>query len=293
MYKSKYKKASSRITRRNKNKQLFSLFFKGSIPIVLIVGFIFLMRANFLQVKNFEIIGAEALVQEEIKSVAINFISGNEFLFIPKSNIFMVSKGKLTSILLSRFGRLEKIEVDKEFFSQKIKFNVSEREADFLWCSPQNLPTQAGECYFMNKSGLIFEKSNFSSSSFLTSSVSWIEPKNKLIFEGSLEGNPLMRNFVSSEKMQNYLKFVEILKNFGIEIISINIESIDKAIAKSDNGDIFFNPEEKDLSMTAQNVILLIKEVKSHASSAGEKNSSVQFNYIDARFGNKIYYKLY
>jgi hypothetical protein len=51
-------------------------------------------------------------------------------------------------------------------------------------------------------------------------------------------------------------------------------------------GDIIFNPEGVDLSLVAQNTILLINEVKG-------KNPSAQFNYNDARFDNKFFYKLY
>jgi hypothetical protein len=266
MYKSKFKKASSRITRRSKNKQLFSLFLKVSLPTAVLVGLFFLARADFLQVKNFEIVGAEKLSQEEIQNVAKNVTSGNKFLFIPKSNIFIINKNELAGALVSQFGRLDKVEINKEFFNKKVKLTVVERTSDFLWCASQD------ECFFMNKNGLVFEKA--------------LGVGDSIIFKGILEGNPLMKNFATPEKMQNYLSFIEVFKNAKFEISSVNIESADKGIATSNIGDIFFNPEEKDLHLAAQNAILLINDVKA-------KNPSTKFNYIDARFGNKIYYKLY
>jgi hypothetical protein len=86
--------------------------------------------------------------------------------------------------------------------------------------------------------------------------------------------------------MQNYSSFIESFKNAGFQITSINIESTDKATAKSNTGDIIFSPDETDLSTVAKNIILLINDIK-------HKTPSAQFNYIDARFGNKIFYKLY
>jgi len=276
---SRYKKASSRIARRGKIRRIFSISLKIGLPVVFLVGLIFLLRANFLQIKNFEVLGAETIQPTEIKNVAANFISGNKFFLIPKSNILFLNEGSLSATLLSKFGRLEKVEISKNFFNKQVGLKVTERKAEFLWCS--SLDT----CFFMTKDGLVFENAGFTGSDFLTSSVNRIEPINKIIFKGLLAGNPLMKNFATPVKIENYLKFVQVFKDAGFEIFSIDIQSTDKAVAKSNIGDIIFNPEEPDLSTVAQNTILLIKETQS-------KNPTARFNYIDARFGNKFFYKL-
>ena len=126
----------------------------------------------------------------------------------------------------------------------------------------------------MSKDGLVFE------------SYSAEATRGKVIFGGILDGDPLMKNFATPEKMQNYSNLIRVFKEAGFEVSSINIESSDKAVAKIEIVDIIFNPEEENLSLTAENVVLLINELKS-------KNSSTTFNYIDARFNNKIFYKLY
>ena len=268
MHRNKYNRASSRIARRSKMKKIFNLFLKIGLPTAVFVGFILLSRAEFLQVKNFEVMGTETIPQKDIKNVASDFISGNNFFVVPRSNIFLLNKEKLVAALLSRFGRLERVAVNKLFFSESIELSIIERRADFLWCSPQE------QCFFMTKDGFIFEKSNSAEASL-----------DKISFRGNLEGDPLMRDFVTPEKMQNYLKLIEVFKNAGFEISSINIESADKAVAKSSMGDIIFDPGETNLSLTAQNAVLLINDIKN-------KNPSARFNYIDTRFGNKVFYKL-
>lgn len=279
MYKSRYNKASSRIAKRNKTRKNFGLFFKIGFPIVFIVCLILLLRADFLQVKSFEVFNAQALSQDDLKNTAASFISGNKFFVLPKSNIFFVDKEKLSTLFLDKFPRLETININKQFFSNYIEFTVTERGADYLWCSA------SGECFFMSNNGLIFEKAPFSESEYLVSSVSWLEPKNHFIFKGVLTDNPIMRNFVSLDKMQSYEKFVELFKKAGVEIMSIDIESFDKAVAKTSVGDIFFDPEEVDFSEPVKNAVLLINEERA-------KNPNVKFNYIDTRFGNKMFYKL-
>jgi hypothetical protein len=266
MKNSRYKKASSRIARRSKAKKVFGLILKVGLPVAFLVGLIFLLRADFLQVKSFEVSGTADIPVESIKNTASGFISGNNFFVIPKSNILFLNKGELAAAIMSQFGRMEKVDINKQFLSERVDLNISERKGDFLWCSLQD------ECFFMTKDGLVFEKTE--------------NKEDKVIFRGILTSNPLMKNFATPAKMQNYLKLIEVLKGAGFEVGSINIESNDRAVTKSNVGDIIFNPEETDLSLVAQNVILLINDVKG-------KNPSAEFNYIDARFGNKIFYKLY
>ncbi len=271
MYKNKYKRASTRIAKRNQIKRQIGIFFKIGLPVALLVGLIFLLRAEFLQVRNLEVLESKIIPADNIKNTASNFISGNKFLLIPKSNILLLNKKKLTNILLNQFTRLERVEINKQIFSKTIKITAIERSPDFLWCS------ETDECFFMTQNGFIFEKTLEGQAS-----------SSKIIFGGILKGesSPLLKNFATPERMQNYLELIEVFKRESFEIYSVNIESSDKAIAKTNIGDVFFSPEGDDLSLVAENIILLFNKVKN-------ENPSAQFNYIDARFGNKFYYKLY
>lgn len=265
MNKNRYKKTSSRIAKRDKTRKHVALFLKIALLTGFLVGAVELLRADFLQVKNFEITGGETVGQENIKKTAENFTTGTNFFLIPKSNIIFLNKGELANALLSKYGRIDKVYINKNILSDNLFLSIVERNADFLWCSVTD------QCYFMDKSGLIFEKT--------------ADASGKIIFRGVLEGNPLMKYFATAEEIKNYLSLVDIFKNNGFNVSSINIESADKGVAGTDIGDVIFNPGEADLSITAQNVVLLVNEIKS-------KTPSIRFNYIDARFGNKIFYKL-
>ncbi|MCL4387156.1 FtsQ-type POTRA domain-containing protein [Patescibacteria group bacterium] len=262
----RYKRAPSLIAKRQKARRHTAIFLKAILPIFILIGFVFLARAEFLKIRNFEVSGFETLPEEDIKNTAKKFASGTELLLLPKSNILLLDKDKLAAALLSSFTRLEAVQVNKQFFERGIKLEVVERKSDFLWCFPQN------ECFFMNKEGLVFEKAEY-------------VPSGKLVFRGVLKEDPLLKSFASSKDMNNFLKLVQVLKDAGLEISSINLEYSDRVVAESNIGKIIFNSEEADLSLTAQNIILLVNEVKS-------KTPGAYFEYIDARFGNKIFYKL-
>lgn len=264
-----YNSASSRIAQRRRTRKFFWKFLIIFLAIIFFAGAVFLLRANFSQIKNFEISGAEAIPPEEVVKSASNFISGNGLLVIPRSNIFLLNKEKLANEILRSFPRIQSAEIEKNFFRRSISISISERKADFLWCSYSN------ECFFMSQSGLIFEK--ISDPNF--------DLNSKMIFRGKIEGDPLMKNFASPESMKGFSDFIKILGNNGIQTSEINFESVDKAVAETGSGKIFFNPDETDLTASATNAALLLKEVL-------DKNPETRFEYIDTRFGNKIFYKL-
>jgi len=280
MLQKRYNKAPSRIAKKHKAKKYLNVFLGITVVIVFFTGSFYLLRADFLQVKDFEILGVENVRTETIKNTASSFISGTKFFLLPKSNIIFLNKEKLTAQLLTSSNRLERVKVNKQFLSKSVEISVKERQADFLWCS------QTESCFFMNKEGLVFEKSDLIGNVFESSPVNEAEPANKIVFRGRLDENPLMENFATPIEMQIFLSLVQVFENAGFKISSINIESSDRAVAKSKIGDIIFNPGETNLSLTAENALFLINEIKS-------KNPSARFQYIDARFGNKMFYKLY
>lgn len=265
--KSHYKKASARIARRSKIRKATAKIFQIGFPLVFLVGFFWFARIDFLQIKNFEVAGVKTIPAEELKNLASSFASGNKLFFIPKSNYFVLSKNNLASAITSRFSSAEKIEISKNILNQTAVLKITEREIDSLWCNDN-------KCFPMTEEGLVFD---------------WpdgIEKRGEeIIFKGLIEGDPIMQNFATPEKMKNYENLISTFKDNKILISEINIESSDKAVAKSNIGNIIFNPEEKDLATVAQNVLLLINEIKS-------KSPPASFLYLDARFGNKIFYKL-
>lgn len=262
------KRYSDKIAQRRKAKRNFSLFLKMILPAIFLVGLVWLLRASFLQVKDFQFAGNDTLRAEDLKSFAQNQVAGRKLIFIPKTNILFLNKDELASALLSNFNRLERVSIDKKIFSRSVNLDLAERKAAFIWCA------DSGECFNMTSGGLVFEPT------FET---------DKIVFRGGISGEPLLKNFASPEVMENYLKLIAEFEKAGFKISSIKFETGDRVIAKLSikdaTSDIIFNPHDPDFSLLIQNTILLIGETLT-------KNPKAVFDYIDARFGNKFFYKL-
>jgi hypothetical protein len=267
--KSRHKGASSRIATRHKIRRYTATTLKSLSVLLFFIGTVFAVRANFWQVTRFEVVGTSSISNEAVQNLASSFLVGNKFLFVPRSNIFAFDEEMLKNKLLSEFTRLGEVEVNKNIFSRSVEVKVAERGAEYLWCSATE------ECFFMSNDGLIFEK---------VSPEKSFESAGKIIFRGLITSDPLLQNFATGEQMQNYTEFLDTLAKNNIHVDEISIESPEKAIAETSLGQIFFSPKDPDLATAAFNSILLIEEVKT-------KNPAVRFEYIDARFGNKVFYK--
>lgn len=240
-------------------------------PIAVLVGIVFLLRAGFMQVGSFQIEGTETISQNEVQNAAHGFASGTDFFVIPKTNILLLSKSQLASALAADFSKIEKVDIGKNFFERQVEIYVTERQAAYLWCKPaEETASSSTNCYLMTAGGYIFAPE---------------DGENLLKFGGLINGDPLKQNFATAQKMKNYSDFVAALKNGGVDVFFIYMESADKATAMTNAGNIIFNPEDGNLNQTAENSILLINNIKS-------KNPAAAFQYLDARFGNKIFYKL-
>jgi hypothetical protein len=241
------------------------LILKIGVPLAFVVGLIAFLRADFMQIAGFEVEGEETISEKSIKDTAVGLAAGTEFFFIPNSNLILFDRQELANALLSKFGRIQSTEVKKNLLSREVKISVQERKSDFLWCS------EADECFFMDRSGLIFEQA--------------LDTGGLIVFKGALKGDPIRKNFASAEKMRSYSKLIETLESADIKVASISLESEDKAVVQTSVGGILLYPGEADFSAPAQNAILLVQEIRS-------KDPGALFSYIDARFGNKIFYKL-
>lgn len=235
------------------------------MPVFLLIILVEFLRADFLQLKKVEVVGNKDIQTEEIEKLVLAQLTGKYFFIIPKSNLFLFKKDTLTQELLKDLPRIESLEISKGL-NGMLKIILQERRGDFVWCSASEV------CYLMSNNGLVFTEAKAA------------EMAGKIIFKGNLPENPLLQNFATEAGMANYLKAIEILQNAGFQVLEIGVELGDKVVFKTTIGNIILNPEE-DLSVTVPNAVILINDIKT-------KNPSAQFNYIDARFGNKVFYKL-
>ncbi len=257
---------SSKIGRRNSRRRSLKTIALLLVPLLLIGSLIYVLRLDSLQIKTVEVEGVVALNSDDIQNAALESIGGNYLWIIPKSSIFLVDGGGLEQTILGEFARVQNVNVSKSI-SGSLKIKIAERTSSGVWCSG------SGACYLFDSLGLVFARAGEE------------DVSGKVVFKGVLQGDPLLKKFGTEAEMKNYFEVLDHLQSGGLEVSSLYVESTDKATIATSMGDIIFTPTDPNVNGTCENVLLLI-------SNERGRNPEAQFQYIDARFGNKLFYKV-
>ncbi len=273
------------------------LFFIGLI-LILSTLFVLFTRWKEININSLDISGNKILDDENIRKVVEKNLEGYYLWFIPKSNTFLYPKRAIQKELKEKFKRIEDLNIDV-VNNQILKVYVKERKAVYTWCGEsiesfgvsEHLDISTSEsvldkCYFLNEDGYIFDKAPYFSGEVY------------FRFFGKLIDQKDTTNPVGSYFEPEIFNKILFLKD---NIASLNLDS--QAFVSKENGDLEFYLSSKNSLKDSPKIIFkreadyvklaenLHSAITSEPLSTSIKEKYNTLNYIDLRFGNKIYYK--
>lgn len=243
---------------KNVKKKRLKLIAKVSfvlfLLIIIIGSFSYSSKSPVLRIQNIEIIGNISVSSKDITDFVKSKLTGNYFFFFPKNNSLLYPRNFIQNSILSLFIQLNSVDVRLKNLNT-LEINVSERKPYSLWCVGELM--DANECYFMDKSGLIFAKAP------------------------SFSGNVFIRYYGKKYSEEKQFKeidsFIQAIQKLDISVIAVSAKDNGDFEIVSKTGQIFFN-NKKSFDDTLANLMIILKEKKN-------------INYIDLRYGNKVYFK--
>ena len=155
-----------------------------------------------------------------------------------------------------------------------ILVNVVERKPKSLWCPGTVAESVLGSCYLMDEAGLAFALApDFSGQTYLK------------YFNGE-SGDLTNRTFKTAFNFQDVAFFAESLKGHGIIVEKINSNPSGDLDLYLDSGNRIVVGRALTLGKTFDNLISVWND-----NNLNLKASTTKLDYIDLRFGNKIFYK--
>mgnify|MGYP001563640162 CR=1 FL=1 len=237
-------------------------FFGLSILLLIISGGIFylIFFASFFQIKEIKISGNEKVLTSDIENVAW------EVLFSEGESIFILNPEKIKHQVLFSLPQVSQANVKREWPDGLI-IEVRERKPAATFC-------QNGNCFFIDKEGIIFEPA----------------PENSQLIKifteiGSLQNFSLGKKVLEKNIISSILKIESKLKeDLKITPESALLVSDERLNVKTFEGwEIYFDPT-KDLNWQLTKLKAVLEE---EISPEKRKN----LDYIELRFGNLAPYK--
>ena len=256
--------------RLKKKRFINKLTFLFLIPLFIFVSLIALFYVPYFRIKKISIEGNSSIDSAKIMADVSNYLTGKNFKIFPRDNFFIMPKKEFIDSLLKEFPRLKTVSLIKNF-PNSISLKVTERNNEALFC----FKNKDEGCAFIDQDGFVFDKAPyFSAGVYLTfleeATTTW-----KLDFQ-----------VISEEQFKKIIDFKNLLTEenppIGGKILQIIIKKEGIYELQTNEGWSILLNEKNDSQLTYQNLKTTLDQIK-------EKRRNL--DYIDLRFGNKVFYK--
>jgi len=267
-------KSQVRARRRGRRARIALLL--AALFLALCVGVVWFLHASFVRVVVVNISGAESITAAQVTDAVHAAISGAYLSIIPRDSIFFYPKRSIEADLLNSFPSLKSAIVHAENFDS-ISVAIGERHPQALWCGAE---ASSSSCALMDEGGVVYGHAADFSGDAYTQYFGAAEPLRP--------GAELPMQYLTKEQYSALYALVAAIEKTqpGDTVVQVVVD---------DGGDVrahfqqdfflLFSINDKGADIYERFTLALTAEpFTTHALT--------DFEYLDLRFGDKLYYKL-
>lgn len=268
----------------------------GKTVIIFVLVVVFWILAFWMSgmpqftVNNIFVEGNSSVSSAEIEGVAKELLSGRYYLTVSKSNVLFYPRKAIEEKVFKSYPQIESVSVHLQGLNS-IGVSVSERQPRALWCDEASDDAHSSkvvisemvingkpDCFVFDKTGLIFA----SSTELASSSVGFIK-----FFKVLPHQSPIGQYFLSADRIKELFEFAKNISSVGFEVLEFRERANGVTEAVLAGGERLIFTADTDLKSAIANLQAILGDQSLDISVAFDR-----LDYIDLRFGNRVYYKL-
>lgn len=269
-----------RARRRRRARRLVFSFLWLVLLFLLLVGAIRFSGWEKFLIDRVAVGGTSAADQSVIEAAVWRRLNERFFLFFPRKNVILYPRLTLRTELLEEFPRLASVKIGLTE-RRTLSVAVTERQPAFVWCD-------AARCFFLDESGFIF------------SSAPQLSQPEFFLLLGALPENPLGIRPLPVDFLRLIAESSERLaavatRVAGEEVFVSRAERLDEkdwrfVLARTRSGEEL--PVIFDLSDSSVSAFVNLEAALTNRALHAELlRRPWRLEYIDLRFGSKVFYK--
>lgn len=283
-------KRGEKIRRQKKLKRIIKI----SIFALVIIFLIYITNAKFLRVQKIVVNEVQYSDRNEIELSVKESLDGRYFGLFSRANVLLLPRNKIYREIKSKFPSIKNVNLDLNGLTE-INVEMNEYKAGSLWCDIPVTPSKVlthedvtqdsdipqvvsdvsrANCYFMNEDGVIFAKTKYDPNSDVLKTF------------GKIVSDPIRQTYTDKKTFENLVEFTKLLRRINLssdEIWTTNGSVY--AFVTKENVKIYVESD-SDPSKNFENLETVIKR------DAINQAQMSNIDYIDLRFGNRVFYKL-
>ncbi|MDB5238787.1 MAG: hypothetical protein JWO00_122 [Candidatus Parcubacteria bacterium] len=253
-----------------------------------------------------QVTGAEPDVTPSLRAAVYRTLQGTYLGIFSRANALLYPKGAIMAAVGAVSPRIASVKVSRDGL-HGLKVAISEKDPAAVACA--SLPnfddngaliqddSEQSDCYFTDDSGLIFKRTPTTTPAAASGSSLGIYNR---YYAPSLQDNPVGSYATSTEafhSLQNFIKAVRaggiipeaiLIKAGGEYELYVQNPTRSSASSASSTAIIYFNSTVPFATQLAN----LSAFWNSMSRTARAKNSALNYEYIDIRYGSNVFYRL-
>jgi len=259
------------------NKKLFFLFI-----ILPAFGLYYVTYSNIFQIQKIDIQGNENIKKDDIENTILAQMEKKRFIVFPQKNIFFLNKKEMGDTIYNTFS-LEQVHIKKNFF-HGLQITLKEKKPFIVWIENK-------KSYYVDEKGIAIsqveqfdaQKENFKDYNILRHNIIY---KNLPIIQNIASQKYYLKNeiIINNDLLLKIKKLIQSINNIvkiNINFFEINDNEKYITIITAEGWKIYFSLED-DIESQIKKLELILD----NKSKVGKI-----IDYIDLRYGDKIFYK--
>lgn len=264
-----------------KRKKLIFLVSTICISIVILLIIIILsLHISTFRINSISISGADSTSVNSIEKKVMELLEGNYIYIIPKSSFVVYPKSEIKKVLVAQYPEIKDIDIELNGLSG-LNISLNERKPEVVVCEGFKDDEDTSDCYYADAKGFVF--SRIASSTQQNYFKYYVNSNSTTTILGNV--------FTKDTKFLELQRLIKNINNSGIKVNGILISddgSYEMYIENMDKSDaIVYFDDRTPFDKTLSNLVIFWK------NSVGKKiglSEVPNFDYINLRFGNNVFY---